>query len=290
MKNYAPNLAGVLAICGWIASALIVTHTGNIPPMLLSSVTSLGGFLVALLYWGAQRQSILGKFRLSAKAYALGTFGICGYTALWLTGLKLAPPFEANALNYMWPLLLVLINARMDRIRLKPGQLAGLMGGLAGSVLLFSRYGVSDLQTSAIPGLLCALAAAFIWALYSNLTRLVSFPSDCVGVFFLITSIVCYGMHLAFEKQPDPLEGANWLWIALLGATRVSYIFWDYAMKHGDRQMLGSVSYLTPALSVLLLGLFGQVEITAMALLGVCFIILGCLAANASNIRNLLRR
>lgn len=275
------NTSGLVAIVLWASSALIVVHTGDVPPMLLSSITTFLGFLLCSFYWLLKKENFLDKFRLSSRAYALGIFGICGYTSLWLIGLKLASAFEANALNYLWPLFLFIFSARIDRTSISAYQVIGFLLGIAGSLLIFMRHGIGTQNWDNLAGLLCALGGALIWASYSALTKKVHYESDRIGVFLLITSIITFVLHMVFEQGMISATNLfNMLMICLLGATRVSFVLWDYAMKQGDRQLLSSLSYLIPVLSVGLLAIFTKVEWTWGISLGALLIVIGCLVGN----------
>lgn len=291
MKVLSPNISGLIAIFFWASSALIVVNTGDIPPMLLTALAAFIGFLFCVLYWIAKGQAISKKFEMSKRAYALGIFGITGYITLWLAGLKLAPAFEANTLNYMWPLLLVVFSARVDRTKITSFQLIGLCFGLVGSFFIFQRYGFSqEYSAQNMLGLLLAFGGAVIWAIYSSLTKIVHFESDRVGIFLLITSIFAAILSVAFEDHAMiNVHDLSVLAIVLLGATRVSFVFWDNAMKHGDRALLGSLSYLVPVFSVLLLAIFTNVSWSWSNSLGAGLIVCGCLISNHQKLSDLIK-
>lgn len=275
------NIYGFIAMACWAMSALIVFFTPALPPMLLASMASLIGFLICLTYWIIKKENPIIKFKMPFKAYILGIFGICGYISLWLIGLKLAPPFEANALNNMWPLLLMILSSRIDRIPITVPQTVGLLLGMIGCTFIFARYLSNQENQFYIYGLSCALAGAIIWSIYSTLTKVIRFESDRVGIFLLITAIITFFFYVIFDEKTS----INWsvtggIAVFMLGITRVSFIFWDKAMKCGDRQMLASLSYLIPVISVILLAIFTPVQWTWQIALGSFLIVCGCVIAN----------
>ena len=69
----------------------------------------------------------------------------------------------------------------------------------------------------------------------------------------------------------------EWIAIMLLGFSRVSYLFWDYAMKKGDGVFLGSLSYGLPLTSTISLAFFGMGSESPYVLLAAAFIVLSCL-------------
>lgn len=280
MKKNA-NVYGFIAMILWSVSALIVYFTPSLPPMLLASMASFIGFLMCLIYWSIRRESFLSKLKMSLEAYCLGVLGICGYISLWLVGLKLAPPFEANALNYMWPLLLMIFSSRIDKTPITTVQMTGLVLGMIGCMFIFARHLSNQESQLYIYGLYCAFGGAVIWSIYSSLTKVIHFESDRVGIFLLITAIITFSLHVIFDKKTTiDYSVTGGIAIFMLGLTRVSFIFWDKAMKHGDRQMLASLSYLIPAMSVTLLAIFTPVLWTWQITIGSFLIVCGCIITN----------
>lgn len=286
MNSTQANIYGFLAIGSWTIAALLVYYTPQTPPMLLSSVTSLIGFVLCVFYWVAKGDNPFQKFKMSFNAYAIGMFGICFYKVFWLAGLKLAPAFEANALNYLWPLLLTLVSCRVDKIKPSPLQIFGLVLGLVGSFFIFGRYMGDEDKPLYIFGLICSLCGAFVWAIYSSLTKLVTFECDRVGIFLLITAIISYCLHVIFNEAPQTdFDPIGIIAVILLGVSGISYVFWDKAMKSGDRQMLASLSYLIPVISVGLLAIFTPVSWTWQITMGSILIVMGCLVANVKKFK-----
>ena len=113
-------------------------------------------------------------------------------------------------------------------------------------------------QTAAVA---FAFLAAIIWSTYSLATnRIGSFPTPAVGVFALVAGLLSLAMHFLFEEQVA-LSSYEWLILVLLGLGPLgaAFYFWDYAIKKGNPQEIGLLSFLTPLLSTsLLLIITGQ--------------------------------
>jgi drug/metabolite transporter (DMT)-like permease len=113
-------------------------------------------------------------------------------------------------------------------------------------------------------GYLFALLAAVIWATYSLLTKRVPhFESSAVGIFALVSGLLALMAHAVFEAPVSP-TGTQWLLLLALGLGPLggSFYLWDYALKHGDPQRIGLLSFLTPLLSTTLLLLVTGKELT----------------------------
>ena len=135
-----------------------------------------------------------------------------------------------------------------------------------------------------------ALLAAFTWAAYSVLSRLVgTAPTASVAVFCLATSALSLPLHLMFEETVFPATALGWASIVGLGIGPVGLAFyvWDIGCKQGDIQLLGTSSYAAPLLSTLALIVAGF-SAPSMTLLWAALLITGgaLIAARASFLSN----
>ena len=252
---------GFGAVLLWAALALLTTMVGPVPPFQLTAMAFALGFSLAAAKWLVARESIAGHLALPLQVWALGVGGLFGYHVCFFVALRLAPPVEANLINYLWPLLIVLLSGLLPGERLRWWHLAGVVSGLAGCALLIGG-GAGGFELKYAAGYAAAFAAALTWSSYSVLSRRVrDVPTDAVGAFCGATAILALIAHLLFERTYVP-QGAEWLALLVLGLGPVGAAFylWDYGVKHGDIKALGALSYMTPLLSTLLLVLFGHGE------------------------------
>jgi drug/metabolite transporter (DMT)-like permease len=213
--------------------------------------------------------------------WALGIYGLFGYHALYFLALKTAPAIEANLLNYLWPLLIVLFSSLLPGERLRWFHLAGALLGLAGAVILTLGGGAVALSWEYALGYGAALGCAVVWSSYSVLSRRFgNVPSDSVGGFCAATAILGFVAHALFETMLWP---QGWQWAAVvalgLGPVGLAFYLWDHGMKRGDIRALGALSYATPLLSTVLLILFGAGALTWPVLAAAVLIVGGALLA-----------
>lgn len=258
----AATLSGLLAIVLWSSLALLTTATDGLPPF---EVLTLGFGFAAVL--GFLRTALRGRggwrqLRQPWSALGLTTAALFGYHALYFIALKRAPAVEANLLNYLWPLLIVLFAALLPDVRVRGLQIAGTLLGLVAAVVLVTRGSGFEIQPRYVPGYLAALGAAVIWAAYSVLNRRhAQVPSEAIIVACAMVALFGLLAHLGFEQTVMPCF-SQWLVLALMGIGPVgaAFLLWDHGTKHGDIAVLGSLSYLAPLLSTLLLVLAGRAE------------------------------
>ena len=235
------------AILLWSTLALLGSRLVHLPPFLLLGV-ALG--LSGLISLARPR-----AWRVSLPTLAVGIGGIFGYHFLYFRAFALAPAVEANLINYLWPLLIVVLSPLiLANYRLRAQHIIGALLGLIGAGLIVSG-GRLSLQSEYLPGYLCAAGAALTWALYSLLTkRLPPFPTDSVAAFCAAGSLLAFGFHWVSNGSfaiLGELPARDWLYLALigLGPMGAAFFLWDAALKRGDPRTIGSLAYLTPLLS-----------------------------------------
>jgi drug/metabolite transporter (DMT)-like permease len=257
------TMIGAVAILLWSTLAALATLTGPVPPFQMCAFAFAIAFLVGVAGSALRGRSPLAYLRQPPAVWLLGVGGLFGFHFLYFLAVQSAPPVEANLLNYLWPLLIVLFSALLPGERLRWWHAAGGAAGLAGTVLLVTRGEALGVSPAYLPGYLAALASALVWSGYSVLSRRFGdVPTDAVGGFCLATSLLALACHLAFETTVWPADATGWAALVGLGLGPVGAAFfvWDHGVKHGDIQALGVLSYAAPLLSTLLLIALGLAE------------------------------
>lgn len=250
------RLAALGAIVLWSSLASLATLIPNVPIFLKTGVGLLIGSVIALPLARFQIKQLAVK----PKILLLGVYGLFGYHAALFVALSTSPSVQANLVNYLWPLLIVLLAplfSKKVKLNLRV-VIGGLMGFIGASLAILSGSSSDGLFYS---GYLFAFMAAVIWSTYSLATnRIGSFPTPAVGLFALVSGILSIAMHFVFETQV-PLTSFDWMILVLLGLGPLGAAFylWDYAIKRSNPQEIGLLSFLTPLLSTgFLLVITGQ--------------------------------
>lgn len=274
-------ILALTAILIWSTLALAGNGLQSVPRLLLLAavlITSGTTSLVRRRAWNIQ-----------LKTMAVGVGGIFGYHFLYFTAFALAPAVEANLMNYLWPLLIVVLSPLVLRgTRLRTNHVIGALFGLAGASMI-ATGGKFNLQMMYLPGYLAALGAALIWALYSLMTkRLPPFPTDSIGAFCLMSGLLSLGMYFlggGSGAEIASLTAQQWIFLILvgIGPMGAAFFFWDAALKRGDPRVIGSLAYLTPLLSTVNLVIFAGQRLTIVTFLAMCFIIAGAVIGSVNH-------
>ena len=255
MKSY---LLALGAIGLWATLAALGVSLAHVPPFLLTGLALLIGSLPA---WPRYRQ-----WRVPPTTLALGIYGLFGFHFLLFIALRHAPPVQANLVNYLWPLgMVVLAPLFLPGMMLKPGHVLAALLGFAGAALaiLGARSG-DGLSMGWSWGYLPALGSAFIWSSYSLLTRRVAhFPTAAIGLFGVVSGLLSLLCHWALEPAVS-LSARDGILIAImgLGPLGAAFFLWDAALKLGDARHIGILSYITPVASTALLLLVSSQALT----------------------------
>jgi drug/metabolite transporter (DMT)-like permease len=275
-------LAGCGAIALWGALATLSVIAGPVPPFQMVAMTFSLGAAIGIVRARIRGLHFRDLMRWPLRVWLLGIGGLFGYHALYFAALQLAPPAEANLVNYLWPLLIVLLSAPLAGEKLGWPHLVGALLGFAGVALLALNRGVNFSDAYAL-GYLLALGCAFSWSLYSVLSRRFGeTPTDAIASFCAAAAVLSLGCHLLFERTVWPATPGAWFAVLALGVgpTGGAFYLWDHAVKRGDIRALGALSYAAPILSTGLLIVCGFAAPTSALLLAALLVTAGAVLAS----------
>ena len=133
------TLIGISAILMWALLAPLTALTGTLPPFQTVAVAFAIGGVTGICGTLAGGRHPVRSMRQPAAVWLLNVGGLFGFHFLYFLSLKSAPAVEANLINYMWPLFIVLFSALLPGERLRWWHIAGALAGLAGTGLLVTK-------------------------------------------------------------------------------------------------------------------------------------------------------
>jgi len=264
------------AIVLWASLAALATSLSNIPPFLLTGIGLVIGSLISLPLSGFK----LTAWKVPAKTLTVGVYGLFGYHLMLFIALQTAPAVEANLVNYLWPLLIVVLAPLFTRsLKLGARNIIAAIAGFTGAAIAISSAGAGAGPLGFEIGYLFAFAAAVIWATYSLLTtKLPTFPTSAIGLFGLVSGLLAIAAHFVLE-EPAVISASDWVLLVILGLGPLggAFYFWDAALKIGDPRRIGLLAFLTPLLSTTLLLVVSGRALSWQLLLATVLIIGGAL-------------
>jgi drug/metabolite transporter (DMT)-like permease len=252
MKEHSQSVyLGLLAIVCWASLATLGNFLIHLPPFYILSVSFLIGSIPA---WFKPRQMFP-----SLKISLWGIAGYFSYHFFLFYSFRYAPAVEANLINYLWPMIMVLITPIFFPVtRLKFYHFFGAALAATGCVVLVMGKGV-DIRIENLKGYFLAFGAALSWPVYSMVKKRMGEVSIwSVGGFCFGAGILCFLTHVLIEPRVVlQWHDAKWMVMMGLGPFGISFYAWDRAMVKGDGRIIGALSYLTPVLSTLGLVILG---------------------------------
>lgn len=244
------NLYALGAIALWASLATLGVALSHVPAFALTGLALIIGSVPT---WGHWRQ-----WRVSPRALALGVYGLFGFHFLLFIALRHAPPVQANLVNYLWPLFIVVLAPLMlPGLRLRPVHVLAAGLGFIGAGLAI--LGGRSIEAAWAWGYVPALGSALVWATFSLGSRRMAqtgrgFPTAALGLFGLISGVLALACHVWLEPAVHlSLKDALLIVVMGLGPLGGAFLLWDRALKLGDPRTIGVLSYLTPLASTLLL-------------------------------------
>lgn len=259
-SSSAANLLALGAIALWALLAWLGISLAHVPPFLLTGVGLLVGSLIALPLSFRNGKLDLSSWKMPWQHVLLGVYGLFGFHFLLFIALRHAPPVQANLVNYLWPLgMVVMAPLFLPGVKLTATHLLAACIGFAGACIAILGRASESSNLGFAWGYIPAAGSAFIWASYSLLTKRLalqgkSFATAAIGLFGLVSGLLSLLCHALLEPRVN-LSGQDAMLLAALGIGPLGAAFylWDAALKRGDARQIGILSYITPLASTAVL-------------------------------------
>lgn len=264
------------AVALWSTSAVSTHYAVTHAPALLVVAVAFTVATIAGASAAAARGRLRQVFRARPLVWLVGLYGLSSYYLAYFIAFGLAPAMEVNLLNYLWPLLTVLLSVPLTGQSLRARVVVGALVAFAGAGLVVTQGHLPQLSAAHATGYALALWCGVTWAVFSCLlNRLGAAASGRMTLFCALTAAVAWPAALVSGAFPTPVglwclaavySGVAPLWLA--------FELWDRALQQPDVARVGLISYTTPALSTLILALAGE-RLTLPSVLGLIAIIGG---------------
>ncbi len=190
------------------------------------------------------------------------------------------PAQIAQPLNYTWAITLALLAVPVLGQRLGPRTVAGIVVSYAGVVVLLSQGRFDALPDLDAVGVLLALASTVLWAGYWLFNaRSTTAPEALMATSFALATpllgLVCWLGPGLPPLTPETLGYGAWVGLIEMGVT---FLLWQRALRltrHAAR--IGQLIFLSPFLSLVLIGEVLGETVHASSWLGLAVIVAGLL-------------
>ncbi|MCU0913778.1 MAG: DMT family transporter [Planctomycetes bacterium] len=276
----------MLAVVFWATSAtafkLALRHVGQLPLLLVASVTSTGIFLAYLA--ATNRLKLLGTFTRKDWLWSagLGLLNPFLYYVILFRAYALLPAQEAQPINFVWPLTLVLLSIPLLGQRIRLASFLAILISFSGVVVIATHptqpQDILAFHFSNGPGVLLALGSTIIWALFWVLNTK-DRQDEAVRLFVNFLFASAYIVLAVLLFGPTHVGG----WRGLLGGLYVglfemgiTFLVWLKALRSAKTTAhVVNLIYLVPFLSLLVIALVLGEEILPSTVAGLLLIVTG---------------
>lgn len=283
-ENNKAIVLAIAAVLSWstVATAFKValTHLTHFEMLLVASITSLLIFAVVLTIqrkWNdikALPKHIWGYFAL------LGLLNPVAYYLVLFKSYDLLPAQIAQPVNYIWPVLLVVLLAIFTKQPIPAKKYIGMLVSLGGLIVISvgGKQIKGDMGTPAY-GLLLGVMSAFLWATYwmvNNKNKhktdatIACFMSFLFGSIYLSIGASVVGVNL--NTIPGILSGMY------VGAFEMGIPFICFGLairKTTNPALINQLCYLSPFLSLFFVSTILGEQIVPTTYIGLVLIVAG---------------
>ena len=262
-------ILGIITVVLWASLATFSRILMHMPPFYQLGVCFFLGGLLSLRKFKEVFQGW--------KVFLWGSLGYFGYHFFLFYALRYAPAVEANLINYLWPLIMVMLTPVFFKENtLKFYHYLGGVLAIIGCIVMVSGQDIR-FEYDSLKGYGLAFAAAWTWPIFSLGKRKLPPTSVwAIGGFCFGAGLLCFATHSAIEPGVYLTQKDFFVLLMMgLGPFGIAFYTWDKAMELGDPRQIGALTYLTPVLSTLGLVLFAGEALSSRTLVAMVLIIGG---------------
>lgn len=198
------------------------------------------------------------------------------YYLMLFKAYSLLPAQIAQALNYTWPIMLVLLSVPFLGQKLNLISVLTLLIGFAGVYLISSEGQPWPLEPSSPLGVVLAVSTSVIWAVFWLInTKAKASPMINLFINFVTGWLLALPLAIAVPFNYS-LNAVSWVAVAYSGIFEmgITFIIWLTAMRLTSRtDKISNYVFLSPFLSLLFISMFLDEEIYVTTLIGLFLII-----------------
>lgn len=281
-KHRRAYLYAAVAVVFWSTSAsafkLSLRHVDVLSLLFFASVTSAVALLIYLTATGKLRLLKTFSKRDYVLSAGLGFLNPFLYYALLFKAYSLLPAQEAQPINFVWPLTLVLLSIPLLGQRIRLRSILAILVSFSGVVVIGTRGDVLGFRFSNAAGVLLALSTTIVWSLFwifntkdTQDATLRLFANFAFGSGFILISLLCLG---GWETPPlEGLVGGVYVGLFEMGVT---FMAWLHALKTAKTTAhVVNLIYLVPFLSLVVIAFVVGEKILASTIIGLVLIVTG---------------
>ncbi|MHC4328849.1 MAG: DMT family transporter [Planctomycetota bacterium] len=253
----------------------------NVPilPLLFgaSLVSSAALFLHLLLSGKAALLKALSKDDLTRSAF-LGFLSPFLYYIVLFKAYSILPAQEAQPLNFVWPLTLVLLSVPILKHKIKRRDILAILISFSGVLVISTKGHILSFRLTDPLGVALATGSSIPWALYW-IYNVKDKRDEVIGLFlnFTCASVYVFVLMLVTGELKTPgLKGALGVTYVGIFEMGITFLIWLKALKLSQTTAnVAGLIYLVPFLSLVVIYFVLGETILPSTIIGAVFIVGG---------------
>lgn len=302
-----------LAAFIWSTSSTIVVNFQKIAnPLLCASIvvitcTIFYTFFLSIFH----KKDLIAVFRCKRQNLLsisfIGFFGIFGYPIFYFYGLHSPKPIEANIINYLWPLIVLISGFVLGKEKFEFRKLLGVLLGFAGIIFIVADFSTFTqthsnnitFNTEYIPYYLPAFMGAIFYGLYTallrnNTTKIsgVEELSPISKFYIILLSSSILHVFIMLTKTSDPeyfsfsYTHKSFLFLIIYSIINfgIAYYLWMKAASNLPTSQTALLAFLIPIFSSIFLSFFNHTPMPTQIVYSLILVSLGIFVSQSKNI------
>ncbi len=282
MENKKSLIFAGIAVLLWstVATAFKIALR-NLQPFELMLYSTIFSTIILFIIVIIKQQISSFKY-LKIKDYLLfailGLLVPFGYYSILFLAYDLLPAQIAQAINFTWPIAIVLLSVILKKEKLSILQFLAIFISFIGAYTVISGGNFNNIVNFNIKGILFAFLSVFIWTIYWFINKELKYDMSITlflifffgSIYALITNIFFH--QIAFPTINDLIPA---FYIGLFEMSITFYI-WLIALKSSSStRLVNNVIYLTPFISLLIISFILKETINNSTIIGLLLIVSG---------------
>ncbi len=204
------------------------------------------------------------------------------YYFLYILAIMKLPTIEASAINYLFPVFIVLLAVPIHGEKLTVFKVVSLLIGFAGVLVIITAGNIGSFKLTNLSGDIAALGGALSWGLFSNLGKKNKLDAFLSNYVYTITAFVLSTAGLLFLSGPvlpDAAGIAGIVWLCISNII-LTYYIWFRILKIAPAALAANLSFLSPFATLVFIVVLTGEKILLSQLLGLMIILLGTAVQN----------
>ena len=232
--------------------------------------------IAIFIYAKISKYSIKFDRNIIKQTAILGFLGTFLYYVCIYFGYKFANPIEVIIVQYLWPVLIVVLSVFLLREKLTFKKILSIILGFLAIVIVITKGDISIFSFNFPIGLSVVLLGAFSFALFSVLSKKIDIDPISATLMFFVWGSLFSLIWVFCTTGLKPLDIDSLFFIAINGIiiNGISYIWWVEAIRLWEASKVAVFVYITPILGTLWLVILSNTDLFLSYGIALIFVII----------------